>query len=64
MRADVCLVLEGTYPFVSGGVSAWVHHLATHLPNLTFAVLHISPKRNYYTKGPVYKMPKNVISTT
>ena len=25
--ADVCLVLEGTYPYVSGGVSAWVHDL-------------------------------------
>ena len=23
--ADVCLVLEGTYPYVSGGVSSWVH---------------------------------------
>ena len=24
---DVCLMLEGTYPFVSGGVSTWVHNL-------------------------------------
>ncbi|MHC4547834.1 MAG: GT4 family glycosyltransferase PelF [Planctomycetota bacterium] len=61
MRADVCLVLEGTYPFVSGGVSSWVHHLTSHLSHLTFTVLHISPKRGYYTKGPVYQMPGNVV---
>ena len=36
--ADVCLVLEGTYPFVSGGVSSWVHHLATHMPEITFTL--------------------------
>ena len=61
MSADICLILEGTYPFVSGGVSSWVHHLATHLPDLTFTILHISPKRGYYTKGAVYEMPSNVI---
>ena len=60
-RADICLVLEGTYPFVSGGVSSWVHHLTSQLPHLTFTVLHISPKRGFFTKGPVYKMPKNII---
>jgi len=59
--ADVCLVLEGTYPFVSGGVSSWVHHLTSHLSHLTFTVLHISPKRGFYTKGHVYKMPPNVL---
>jgi glycosyltransferase involved in cell wall biosynthesis len=60
-RADVCLVLEGTYPFVSGGVSSWVHLLVSQLPHLKFTVLHISPKRGFYTKGPVYTMPKNVV---
>ncbi len=62
MKADICLVLEGTYPFVSGGVSSWVHHLTTAMPQFTFAVLHISPKKGYYKKGPVYKMPKNVVA--
>ncbi len=62
MRPDICLILEGTYPFVSGGVSSWVHHLTTHLPHLTFAVLHVSPKRGFYTKGPVYTMPRNVVA--
>jgi len=58
---DVCLVLEGTYPFVSGGVSSWVHRLTSDLPGHTFRILHISPKRGFYTKGPVYEMPKNIL---
>ena len=47
MNSDVGLVLEGTYPFVSGGVSSWVHHLTSQLPHLTFSILHISPKRGF-----------------
>ncbi|MHC4959009.1 MAG: GT4 family glycosyltransferase PelF [Planctomycetota bacterium] len=64
MKADICLVLEGTYPFVSGGVSSWVHHLATELSDFTFTILHISPKKGFYTKGPVYEMPKNVLGVS
>jgi len=60
-KADICLVLEGTYPFVSGGVSSWVHHLTSQMPEITFSVLHISPKRGFYTKGPVYQMPRNIL---
>ena len=36
---DVCLVLEGTYPYVRGGVSNWVHDLIRSLPDLRFAVV-------------------------
>ncbi|MHC4940369.1 MAG: GT4 family glycosyltransferase PelF [Planctomycetota bacterium] len=60
-QADVCLVLEGTYPFVSGGVSSWVHRLTSDMPQHTFHILHISPKRDFYPKGPVYEMPENIL---
>ena len=40
---DVCLVLEGTYPFVSGGVSTWVHHLVKALPEILFTGICILP---------------------
>ena len=26
-KADICLILEGAYPFVAGGVSSWAHEL-------------------------------------
>ena len=40
---DVCLLLEGTYPFVAGGVSTWVHNLIKALPEITFMGLCILP---------------------
>lgn len=39
--ADVCLYVEGAYPYVRGGVSTWVHQIITELPELTFHVVHI-----------------------
>jgi polysaccharide biosynthesis protein PelF len=57
--ADVCLILEGTYPFVQGGVSSWVHNLIRGLPNTSFTLLHLgaSPRDVYERK---YELPPNV----
>ncbi|GFK95123.1 D-inositol 3-phosphate glycosyltransferase [Fundidesulfovibrio magnetotacticus] len=41
--ADVCLLLEGTYPYVAGGVSGWVHNLIKALPDFTFSAVCILP---------------------
>lgn len=41
--ADVCIVLEGTYPYVSGGVSTWVHELIQAQPHLTFHLAALLP---------------------
>ncbi|MFL5843072.1 MAG: GT4 family glycosyltransferase PelF [Solirubrobacteraceae bacterium] len=38
---DVCLVVEGNYPYVTGGVSAWAHGLLEGMPDLSFAVAHV-----------------------
>ena len=59
--ADVCLILEGTYPYVTGGVSAWIHQLVTALPELRFAIFHISATSGE-THEPRYQMPPNVVS--
>ncbi len=58
-RADICLVLEGTYPYVPGGVSSWVHGLVQALPDRTFTLLHISPIVGAYS-APCYQVPDNV----
>ncbi|MCR9248694.1 MAG: GT4 family glycosyltransferase PelF [bacterium] len=60
-RADVVLVLEGTYPFVLGGVSAWVHRIVGQLPDLRFGVVHIAPRAGYYGEAPAYELPANVV---
>jgi len=59
--ADVCMVLEGTYPFVQGGVSSWVHNLITGIPEKTFHILTIgaTPDEKYERK---YEIPSNVVA--
>lgn len=46
MTHDVCFILEGTYPFVSGGVSSWVHSLIKALPDIEFTALCIMPSKD------------------
>jgi len=58
---DVCLVLEGTYPYVKGGVSTWVHDLIGSLPELQFALVHVAPERGTYTRR-LYSPPANVVT--
>ncbi|MEO7022602.1 MAG: DUF3492 domain-containing protein, partial [Ktedonobacteraceae bacterium] len=36
---DICLLVEGAYPYVTGGVSNWLHELVSNLPSLTFSVV-------------------------
>jgi glycosyltransferase involved in cell wall biosynthesis len=59
-EADVCLLLEGTYPFVRGGVSSWVHQLLTGMPELTFSLVFLGGRRRDYGK-PRYELPQNVV---
>src|SRR5688572_21854513 len=59
--ADVCLLLEGTYPYVPGGVSAWVDQILRGLPHLKFALVYIGSKKGLTAKA-FYKPPENVIS--
>lgn len=38
---DVCLILEATYPYVSGGVSVWVDQLIKAMPEVQFGILYL-----------------------
>ncbi|MDN5752067.1 MAG: GT4 family glycosyltransferase PelF [Nitrosospira sp.] len=57
--ADIALLLEGTYPYVRGGVSAWVHQIISGLPEITFAVIFIGGERKMYGAAQ-YQFPPNV----
>ncbi|MFH1830227.1 MAG: GT4 family glycosyltransferase PelF [Pseudomonadota bacterium] len=59
--SDVCLVLEGTYPYIRGGVSAWVHDIITEMPDVKFSVLSIMPTPRD-TRIERYELPSNVQS--
>jgi glycosyltransferase involved in cell wall biosynthesis len=42
--ADVCMIVEGAYPYVSGGVSAWAHGVIRRQSDLRFCVVAILPE--------------------
>lgn len=58
--ADVLLILEGTYPYVAGGVSSWVHSLVCDMPHLTFGILYLrSSFREHQQRK--FELPPNVV---
>ena len=58
--ADVCLIVEGCYPFVPGGVSGWIDWLIRTQPELKFSVVSLWPSPT--GTQPRYAMPDNAIS--
>ena len=57
---DVTLLLEGTYPYVRGGVSSWVHDLITGLPELRFALVFLGAQKPSADETAQYTLPPNV----
>ncbi|MEX0998843.1 MAG: GT4 family glycosyltransferase PelF [Thermodesulfobacteriota bacterium] len=53
-------MLEGTYPFVRGGVSGWVQQIIKGFPQFTFALIFLGSKKKDYDL-PKYDMPDNVV---
>lgn len=39
----VCLIAEGSYPYVTGGVGKWTHDLIASIPEVEFTVLALWP---------------------
>lgn len=59
-ECDILLLLEGTYPFVSGGVSSWVHQIIRGFPGVRFGLVFIGSRAQDY--GPMkYQLPSNVV---
>ena len=55
----VCIVAEGCYPYVVGGVSGWINSMIQSFPNIEFIVLAIVANRSMRGKF-VYELPENV----
>jgi len=56
---DVAIVMESTYPYLKGGVSAVVHDIITGNPDLTFGIIHITWDSHSPLKD-LYGMPDNI----
>jgi polysaccharide biosynthesis protein PelF len=57
----ICIIAEGSYPFITGGVSSWIHSLISSMPEHQFIIYAIGAQE--ISKGKYkYKIPHNVDS--
>lgn len=56
----ICLVAEGSYPYITGGVSSWIHSLVHYMPEHQFVIYAIAAERKQQGKFK-YKLPSNVV---
>ena len=54
--SDVALIVEGSYPYVTGGVSAWTQQLIEGLADVSFSVVHLGGSGT-----PRYARPRNLV---
>jgi len=62
-ECDITLLLEGTYPYIKGGVSSWVHQLVSRLPQWRFAAVFLGSRAQDYG-GIQYQLPDNLTGLT
>ena len=55
----ICIISEGCYPYVVGGVSGWVHSMIKTFPNQEFILLSIIANRELSGKF-AYELPENI----
>ena len=56
----ICVILEGCYPYVTGGVSSWMHQYIQAMPQHEFVVwaINADPSQNGKFR---YTLPDNVV---
>ncbi|HIP43440.1 MAG TPA: DUF3492 domain-containing protein [Aquifex aeolicus] len=57
---DVLFIVEGTYPFIRGGVSTWIHQIITGMPDINFGILFLGSREEDY-EGIKYELPNNLV---
>ena len=55
----VCMLVEGSYPFITGGVSSWVHSLIQWMPEHQFTIYAIGAQEKIKDRFN-YSLPANV----
>ena len=56
----VCMVLEGCYPYIRGGVSSWMHQCIQGMPENEYVLWVIGAEAANRGKF-LYELPKNVV---
>lgn len=57
---DILIITEGTYPYIRGGVSTWVHDLVNGLSEFNFGIVFLGSRMQDYGEMK-YKLPENVV---
>lgn len=56
----ICFITEGSYPYILGGVSSWIHNMIKAYPEHEFIIYAISTEEK--NKGKYkYELPENVV---
>ena len=56
----ICIIAEGSYPYVTGGVSSWIQTLILSMPDVEFVIYAIGAERQQQGKFK-YTLPPNLI---
>ncbi|WFD11125.1 GT4 family glycosyltransferase PelF [Tepidibacter hydrothermalis] len=56
---EICILSEGSYPYISGGVSSWINQLVNEMNDKTFKIVSIMPSRESNLEYK-YKIPSNI----
>ncbi|MBW7474746.1 GT4 family glycosyltransferase PelF [Paenibacillus oenotherae] len=56
----ICMVAEGSYPYITGGVSSWIHSLITNMPEHQFIIYAIAAESKQQGQFK-YALPSNVV---
>ncbi len=59
-NVDILIIAEGTYPFVRGGVSSWIHQLISGLKEFKFGVIFLGSQKSEY-EDIKYELPDNLV---
>lgn len=56
----ICMIAEGSYPYITGGVSSWINMIIRAMPEMEFIIFAIAPEEKM--RGIFkYEIPSNVI---
>lgn len=55
----ICIIAEGSYPYITGGVSSWIHNMALQMPEHEFVIFSIGANTKQRGKFK-YNIPSNV----
>ncbi len=59
-ETDVCIIVEGCYPYVPGGVSSWIDWLIRSQTETSFSIVALWPKPT--SQPPRFALPPNVVA--